>query len=110
MYNSRLETKKYRVDRVETVCSSEGKKIDKLFFSLCGIFNLTFVSQELRALKEAKHYHFSFHIDIFNAASMWGFLCFFELYEIFIIWVDVLYMITVRTVFHRIPVLEFISF
>lgn len=40
------------------------------FFSICGIFNLlAFVSQGLLALKEAKHYHFSFHIGIFNAAS-----------------------------------------
>lgn len=63
---TRLGNKKYRV---ETGCSSEGKKV-YLFFSICGIFNLlAFVSQGLLALKEAKHYHFSFHIGIFNAAS-----------------------------------------
>lgn len=46
----------------------KGKRF--IFFSICGIFNLlAFVSQELLALKEAKHYHFSFHIGIFNAAS-----------------------------------------
>lgn len=36
------------------------------FFSLCGIFNLlAFISQELLALKEAKHYRFSFYTGIF---------------------------------------------
>lgn len=39
-------------------------------FPFCGIFNLlAFISQELLALKEAKHYHFSFYAGVFNAAS-----------------------------------------
>lgn len=40
-------------------------------FPLCGIFTLlAFISQELLALKEAEHYHFSLYTGIFfNAAS-----------------------------------------
>lgn len=52
-----------------------GEKIDQLYF-FPSVDYLTFISQELLALKEAKHYHFSFHIGIFNAASMWGFFFF----------------------------------
>lgn len=57
------------------------------------MFNLAFVSQELLSLKETKHYRFSLHIGNFNAASRWVFcfFLFFALYEIFIIWVDVLH-------------------
>lgn len=53
-------------DRVD-----QKRKIDKLHL-FPTVEYLTFVSQELLALK-TKHYRFSFHIGIFNAASRWIF-------------------------------------